>query len=107
LDNLFKNLRDEKDWTIFCKMLFLYFDGVTSIKETMELFDDKFQNKLRQDTKEEIMKLLPTRDQSRRQQSNLLKTWNDTENQNFLKVQSSSYFRINETFPLPSCFMRG
>ena len=42
LDNLFKNLRDEKDWTIFCKLLFLYFDGVTSIKETIELFDEKF-----------------------------------------------------------------
>ena len=47
LDNLFKSLRDDKDWTVFCKMLNLYFEGVISIKELMELFDEKFQNKVR------------------------------------------------------------
>jgi len=47
LDNLFKSIKEEKDWGIFCKMLFLYFEGVTSISELILLFDDKFQSKLK------------------------------------------------------------
>lgn len=106
MENLFKSLRDEKDWQIFCKLLYLYFDGVISITEFFMLFDEKFSSKLKQDIKEEIIKLLPTRDQSRRFLSNLLKAWNDTENQTFEKISNSSYYRIDESFPMPSCYMR-
>jgi hypothetical protein len=42
LENLFKSTKEEKDWGIFCKMLFLYFEGVTSISELILLFDEKF-----------------------------------------------------------------
>jgi hypothetical protein len=48
-------------------------------------------------------KLLPTRDINRRNLSNLLKAWNDTENTTFDKVADSSYYRINEGFPIPTC----
>jgi len=47
LENLFKSTKEEKDWSTFCKMLFLYFEGVTSISELILLFDDKFQTKLK------------------------------------------------------------
>jgi hypothetical protein len=41
----------------------LYFEGVLSITELyMLLFDEKFSSKLKQDLKEELIKLLPTRD---------------------------------------------
>ena len=55
-------------------------------------------------------KLLPTRDQSRRPLSKLLKPWNDTENlqtnQSFEKIPDSSYYRIEEGFPIPTCTMK-
>lgn len=48
-------------------------------------------------------KLLPTRDINRRNLSSLLKAWNDTENTTFEKVADSSYYRIDEAFPIPTC----
>lgn len=30
LDNLFKSLKDDRDWSSFCKMLYLYIEGVLS-----------------------------------------------------------------------------
>lgn len=77
---MFKSLKDEKDWVLFCKLLFLYFEGVFSLTEFYKLYEEKFNNKLKQEIKDEIEKLLPTRDQNRRALSNLLKPWNDTEN---------------------------
>ena len=103
LDNFFRSIRDEKDWIAFCKLLFLYFEGVLSLKEFFSLYDEKFQQKLKQEIKEEMDKLLPTRDINRRSLSNLLKAWNDTENTTFQKVADSSYYRIDDGFPIPSC----
>jgi len=40
-------MKDEKDWSTFCKMLLLYFEGALSISELILLFDDKFNTKLR------------------------------------------------------------
>jgi len=51
-------------------------------------------------------KLLPTRDVNRRNLSNLLKAWNDTENQTFEKVADSSYYKIDEGFPIPTCTIK-
>lgn len=48
-------------------------------------------------------KLLLTRDKNRRIFSNLLKPWNDTENQKYEKIPNSSYYRIGEEFPIPTC----
>ena len=96
-------MKDEKDWPAFCKLFKLYFVGVLSLTEFFKLYEDKFCNKLRQEIKDELQKLLPTRDQSRRAQSDLLKPWNDTENQTFEKIQESSYYRIPDDFPIPTC----
>ena len=51
-------------------------------------------------------RLLPTRDGNRRNLSNLLKAWNDTENQTFEKVADSSYYKIDEGFPIPTCTLK-
>lgn len=103
LDNLFKSLKDEKDWVVFCKILYLYFEGVFSLTEFMVLYEDKYASRLKQEIKDEIEKLIPTRDQNRRALSNILKPWNDTENQTFEKIPDSSYYKIEEGFPIPTC----
>lgn len=33
----------------------------------------------------------------------LLKPWNDTNNQTFEKIPDSSYYKIEEGFPIPTC----
>ena len=53
-DNLFKSLKDDKDWQAFCKILYLYLEGVLSYKEFYNLYNEKFLNKLKQEVKEEI-----------------------------------------------------
>lgn len=106
LDNFFRSIRDEKDWIAFSKLLYLYFEGVLSLKEFFHVYDEKFQQKLKQDIKDEMDKLLPTRDVNRRALSNLLKAWNDTENTTFEKVADSSYYKIHEDFPIPTCTMK-
>ena len=47
LDTLFKSLKDEKDWISFCKVLFLYFEGVLSLTEFCKIYEDKFSSKLK------------------------------------------------------------
>lgn len=47
--------------------------------------------------------MLPTRDSQRRLQSDILRPWNDLENQRFEKIHDSSYYRIDKHFPLPIC----
>jgi hypothetical protein len=42
LDNFFRSLKDEKDWMAFCKILFLYFEGVFSLTEFCKLYEEKF-----------------------------------------------------------------
>jgi hypothetical protein len=36
----------------------------------------------------------------------MLKPWNDTENQTFKKIPDSSYYMIEEGFPIPTCTMK-
>lgn len=106
-ENLFKSLRDVKDQYMFCKLLHIYFAGVLSLREFVTLYDSKFAARLRQEVKDEVEKLLPTRNASRRLQSTLIKPWNDLENQAFEKISpDSSYYRIDEkdgNFPIPTC----
>ena len=47
------------------------------------------------DVKEEILKLLPTRDSNRRMLSNLLKPWNDIENQKFELLPNNDRLDVN------------
>lgn len=47
--------------------------------------------------------LLPTRDHNRRYLSDILKPWNDLENQKFEKIHGSSYFKLDKDFPKPIC----
>jgi hypothetical protein len=68
-DNFFKSLREEKDWLSFCKIFMIYFSGVISLREFFILYDSKFQSKVKQEIKDEIEKLIPTREQNRRAQS--------------------------------------
>lgn len=79
-DGLFKNLKDNKDWLSFCKILYLYFEGVFSLTDFFKLYEEKFSAKLKSEVKEDIEKLLPTRDMNRRALSNMLKPWNDVDN---------------------------
>ena len=67
------------------------------------IFDDKFGYKLTDTLKEEIKVLFPSRDHSRRPHSNILKPWNDLENQKFEKIPGSSYYKIGPNFQLPVC----
>ena len=46
-DNFFRSLRDDKDWPSFCKLLYLYFEGVFSLTEFFKLVEDKFYGKLK------------------------------------------------------------
>jgi hypothetical protein len=99
----FSKMKDQRDWQAFCKLLSLYFGGVLALTQFFELFDEKFQQKLKPEHKEEIDRLLQTRDQQRRQHSMILKSWNDIEGYNFEKVPDQSYFKIDDTFPDPIC----
>lgn len=44
------------------------------------LFEDKFGPRLKSDLKKEVQSLIPTRENQRRLQSEILKPWNDLEN---------------------------
>lgn len=105
---LWKSLRDVKEIRQFTKLLHIYFSGVLNLSEfEMLLYDSKFASRLRQEVINDIKKLLPTRDASRRMQSTLIKPWNDLEKQDFEKISpDSSYYRIDEedgSFPIPTC----
>lgn len=65
------------------KLFTLYIEGVIGIKDFYTIFDDRFGAKLKPDLKKELEVLLPTRDNGRRMQSDILKPWNDLENQKF------------------------
>ena len=96
-------MRSDSEWNEFNKLFRLYLDGVISIEQFFLLFDDRFGYRLNENLKEELKILLPTRDHSRRCQSNILKPWNDLENQKFEKIPESSYFKIDQFFQLPIC----
>lgn len=103
VDNFFKSVKDDKDWYAFCRLFYGYYEGIYSLTDFFKLYDEKFYAKVKQEVREEVVKLLQTRDQSRRAQSNLLKPWNDHENQTFEKIPDSSYFKIDDDFPIPTC----
>mmetsp|Transcript_28671 Transcript_28671/g.43291 ORF Transcript_28671/g.43291 Transcript_28671/m.43291 type:complete len:459 (+) Transcript_28671:1713-3089(+) len=102
-ENLHKAMRNEDEWILFCKMFLLYFDGVINLASFSSQFEDKFGSFLKQEVKQEIAEVLQSRDTSRRTFSDILRPWNDLENQEFSKVPNSSYFKMHETFPLPIC----
>ena len=94
-DNLHKAIRNDEEWLEFSKFFMLYLDGVISINDMFVLFEDKFGHKIKEELKNEIEILLPTRDHNRRLQSDILRPWNDLENQKFEKMQDSSYYKID------------
>ena len=83
----------------------MYFEGVFSLREYHTLYTLKFGSKLKQDVRDELEKLLPTRNANRRALSALLRQWNDLDNnQLFDKISpTQSYYKISEAFPLPTC----
>ena len=103
LDNVRRQLKSENEWLDFIKLFLLYFEGVISLKDFFRLFDDKFGYKVKSDLKKDLQILLPTRENNRRLQSDILKPWNDLENQKFEKIHDSSYYKIEHQFPLPIC----
>ena len=46
-DTMFKSLREDKDWVSFCKILFLYFEGVLSLIDFYKMYEEKFANRLK------------------------------------------------------------
>lgn len=78
-------------------------DGVVGLKDFFALFDEKFGSRIKADLKKELQELLPTRAGQRRLQSDILKPWNDLENQKFDKITGSSYYKIGAEFRLPIC----
>jgi histone deacetylase complex regulatory component SIN3 len=106
IENLFKCLRDHKDQANFCKLLKIYFDGVLNLRDFVTLFNGRYLARLQPQVKDEIEKLLPTRNASRRGVSLLIKPWNDLDHQAFEKISpDSSYYRIDDRdgFPIPTC----
>lgn len=78
--NLHLSMKTDAEWADFIKLFQIYLDGIISIDQFFLLFDEKFGYRITQSLKEEVKNLLPTRDHSRRTQSNILKPWNDLEN---------------------------
>lgn len=103
IDNFFKSIKDEKDQDAFCRLFYGYYEGIYSLNDFLKLYGEKFNSKVKSEVRDDVAKLLQTRDQSRRTQSNLLKPWNDHENQTFEKIPGSSYFKIDDDFPIPTC----
>lgn len=91
-------MKNDNEWNEFIKLFLLYLDGVVSIDQFFMLFDEKYGHRLSEPLKDELKNLFPTRDQSRRCQSNILKPWNDLENQKFEKIPDSSYYKIDKNF---------
>ena len=85
----------------FIKIFLLYLEGVISLKDFYMLFDGKFGSRIKMDLQKDIDQLFPTRENARRVQSDILKPWYDIENQKFTKIPDSTYYKINEGFPLP------
>ena len=102
-EKLHRMIGIENEWLDFMKLLMLYMEGVISIHDMFTLFDYKFGSRLKADMMNEISALLPTRDHNRRLGSDILRPWNDLENQQFHKIYGSSYFKLNPNFPLPIC----
>lgn len=98
-----KQLRSEEDWNSFIKLFYLYLEGVIGLRDFFNLFDERFGSRIKPELKKEIEELLPTRDGQRRLQSDILKPWNDLENQKFEKIHDSSYYKIGQQFHLPIC----
>jgi len=69
-------------------------EGVIGLRDFFNMFDERFGSRIKPELKKEIEELLPTRDGQRRLQSDILKPWNDLENQKFEKIHDSSYYKI-------------
>lgn len=78
-------------------------EGVVGLKDFFNNFDERFGTKIKPELRKELQDLIPTRGISRRLQSDILKPWNDLENQNFEKIPNSSYYKIGSNFTLPIC----
>lgn len=74
-----------------------------NLKTFFELLDERFKDKIKPDLRKELQELIPTRLHQRRIQSDILRPWNDLENQKFEKIHGSSYFKIGPFFRLPIC----
>lgn len=85
-ENLHKSLKSEIDWMNFTKIFMLYLEGIVSMSDMFMLFEDKFGHRIKEDLRHDIEKLLPTRDHNRRLKSDILRPWNDLENQKFEKI---------------------
>ena len=83
IENMFKCLRDPKDQMNFCRLLSIYFEGILNLRDFIMLFNARFLPKLQPQVKDEIEKLLPTRNIARRAISVLIKPWNDFEHHAF------------------------
>jgi hypothetical protein len=75
---------------------------VINIKLFALEFDDRF-GYVRQDIRDELTEFLFSRESHRRTHSDILRPWNDLENQTFQKLAGSSYLKMNKDFPLPIC----
>lgn len=84
-ENLQRQMRSENDWLDFCKLFLLYLKGIIGIHDFFILFQDKFGMRIKEDLMKELEQLFPTRDHNRRLASDILKPWNDLENQKFEK----------------------
>jgi len=102
-ESLHKALKTDSNWMEFTKIFMLYLEGIVSLQDMFMLFGEKFGFKIKEDLREEVEHLLPTRDHNRRLKSDILRPWNDLENQRFEKIQDSSYYKLDKDFPLPVC----
>jgi hypothetical protein len=73
-------IKNDYDWVEFAKLFQIYIDGIIGIDQLFSIFDEKYGHKIGETLREEIKVLFPSRDHSRRTNSNILKPWNDLEN---------------------------
>lgn len=81
----------------------LYQEGIISQLDFMAIFHESFAPRLRTDLRKELEALLSSRNDQRRAHANLLKPWNELDSQRWSKIADSSYFKLDEAFPMPIC----
>lgn len=62
IDNFFRSIKDEKDQDAFCRLFFGYYEGIYSLNDFLKLYDDKFHSKVKLEVRDDVAKLLQTRD---------------------------------------------
>ena len=92
-------------YSSFFKLLELYTDGVFSLTDTMELFDQLKHPDVNEELLMPLRMTLAAREGSRRQGNNLLKPLSEIDLSQFTQQDhvTPSYYKLPNNFPKPVC----